>query len=54
MSVIIVLIILSFGMATFFLLAFLWAMKNNQYDDWYTASVRILLDDNENKINKLL
>ena len=53
MSVIIVLIIVSFGMATSFLLAFLWAMKNNQFDDWYTPSVRILFEDNKTKINKL-
>jgi cbb3-type cytochrome oxidase maturation protein len=28
-----------------FLIAFLWSVKNGQYDDDYTPSVRILFDD---------
>jgi len=45
MSVIIVLIIISFGVAAFFLAAFLWSVKSGQYEDTYTPAVRILLDD---------
>ena len=28
-----------------FLLAFLWSVKNGQYDDNYSPSVRMLFDD---------
>jgi len=31
--------------AVSFLAAFLWSIKNGQYDDDYTPSVRILFDD---------
>jgi cbb3-type cytochrome oxidase maturation protein len=31
--------------ATGFLVAFIWAVKNNQFEDDYTPSVRILFDD---------
>ena len=49
MSVIIVLILVSFGMALCFLVAFIWAVSNNQYEDTYTPSVRILADDRQTK-----
>lgn len=49
MSVIILLIGFSLLVATVFLFAFLWAVKNGQYEDRYTPSVRILFDDD--KIN---
>lgn len=45
MSVIIVLIFFSLLVAGFFLAAFLWAVRNGQYDDRYTPSVRILFDN---------
>lgn len=45
MSVIVVLIGVSVIVAGGFLIAFLWAVKNGQYDDKYTPSVRILFDD---------
>jgi cbb3-type cytochrome oxidase maturation protein len=45
MSVIIILIIASLLVATGFLISFLWAMGDGQYDDDYTPSVRILFDD---------
>jgi cbb3-type cytochrome oxidase maturation protein len=32
-----------------FLAAFLWSVKNGQYDDDYTPSVRILFDDSRKK-----
>lgn len=50
MSVIILLIGFSLLVATVFLFAFLWAVKNDQYEDRYTPSVRILFDnDKQNK-----
>jgi cbb3-type cytochrome oxidase maturation protein len=45
MSVIIILIIASLLVAAGFLISFLWAMGDGQYDDDYTPSVRILFDD---------
>lgn len=36
-------------MAIGFLLAFLWAVKSDQYEDDYTPSVRILFDDENSK-----
>ncbi len=61
-----VLIIISLLIAVGFLIAFLWAVKDNQYEDDYTPSVRMLFDDtkqdvemtnddkitDDNKINK--
>lgn len=35
--------------ALIFLGAFIWAVKSGQYDDKYTPSVRILLDDDVRK-----
>jgi cbb3-type cytochrome oxidase maturation protein len=46
-SVIILLIGFSLLVASVFLISFLWAVKNGQYDDRYTPSVRILFDDDE-------
>ena len=45
MSAIFLLIGISILVATFFLTAFLWSVKNGQYEDDYTPSVRILFDD---------
>lgn len=45
MNVIFYLIIISLVVAIGFLAAFFWAVKDGQYDDEYTPSVRILLDD---------
>ncbi len=45
MGVIILLIIACVVFAGGFLLAFLWAVKTGQFDDRYTPSMRILLDD---------
>lgn len=52
MAVIAVLIGCSFIIAAGFLAAFLWAVKNGQYEDKYTPSVRILLDDEINKVGQ--
>jgi cbb3-type cytochrome oxidase maturation protein len=58
MSVIIILIAASLIIASGFLIAFIWSIKNGQFDDDYTPSVRILFDDipsqekTEKSINK--
>ena len=53
MYAIFVLIIISLTVAVGFLITFIWAVKNNQYEDDYTPSVRILFDDDvKDKENK--
>lgn len=49
MSAIFFLIACSVVLALAFLIAFFWAHHNGQHDDLYTPSVRILLDEQENK-----
>lgn len=45
MQIILPLIILSLTVAVGFLFAFFWAVKDGQYDDDVTPSMRILVDD---------
>ena len=45
MSVIIILLISSLSIASLFLLAFIWNVKNGQYDDEVSPAIRILFDD---------
>jgi len=45
MSVMFILIFFSVTTAVIFLIAFIWAVKTGQFDDDYTPSVRILLDE---------
>lgn len=45
MKIILVLIAVSLLVAGGFLFAFFWAVKNGQYEDEYTPSVRMLMDD---------
>ena len=45
MSVLIILIAVSIVVAAGFLLAFIWSVRNGQYDDDYTPSVRMLFDN---------
>ncbi len=52
MSVIAVLIGFSLLVASGFLFAFFWAVRNGQYDDKYTPSIRILNDDINNNLIK--
>lgn len=47
MQVLIVLVICSLVVALGFLAAFFWSVNDNQYEDTYTPSMRILFDDNE-------
>lgn len=48
MSVILILLSASLIIATGFLVAFLWSVKNGQFDDHYTPSVRILFEEQTN------
>lgn len=45
MSVIFLLVIIGVVVAGLFLAGFIWAVKNGQYDDTYTPSVRMLFED---------
>lgn len=45
MSVLILLIAFSMLIAGGFLIAFIWSVKKGQFDDDYTPSIRILLED---------
>ena len=48
MSVLYLLIIFSLLIAGGFLIAFLWAVHNGQFDDRHTPSIRMLIDESEN------
>lgn len=45
MSVIILLLCISISVAAIFLAAFIWSVKNNQFDDEESPPLRILFDD---------
>jgi cbb3-type cytochrome oxidase maturation protein len=45
MSVVIVLILASLTVGLIFLGAFIWSVRNGQYEDTLTPSLRVLLDD---------
>ena len=45
MHALFILITISLILAIGFLIAFIWAVKSNQFEDDYTPSVRILFDD---------
>jgi cbb3-type cytochrome oxidase maturation protein len=47
MSALIVLLSISLLVAGGFLIAFIWSVRQGQYDDDYTPSIRILFDDKE-------
>ncbi len=46
MEIIVLLIGISLMVGLGFLIAFVWSVKNNQYEDTYTPSIRILFEDN--------
>ena len=52
MSIIYFLIGCSVMLALAFLIAFFWAQRSGQNDDLYTPSMRMLLDDEEDIIEK--
>lgn len=45
MQIIVLLILIGLVVAVGFLFAFFWAVKDGQYDDSMTPSMRILIDD---------
>lgn len=45
MSVVLILLAASLTVAIGFLAAFIWSVKNGQYEDDYTPSVRMLFED---------
>ena len=45
MSVILILLVASIGVAGLFLFAFLWGVKSGQFEDDYSPASRILFDD---------
>jgi cbb3-type cytochrome oxidase maturation protein len=45
MSVILILMLASLGVALLFLAAFIWAVRSGQFEDTCTPSMRILTDD---------
>lgn len=48
MKIIIFLLIVSLLVAIFFLIAYLWSVKNGQFDDDYSPAHRILFDEEKN------
>lgn len=52
MNVIFLLIGVSLIVAIVFLISFIWAAKDGQYEDDYTPSVRILFEDKPVKNDK--
>ena len=45
MSVVIILILASLGVALLFLGAFIWSVRSGQYEDTLTPSLRVLADE---------
>ena len=52
MSAIFIMIGASLLLAIGFLIAFIWSVKSNQYEDDYTPSVRMLFDNTTKQENK--
>lgn len=52
MEVILILITLSLMLGLSFLIAFLWAVKSNQFEDTHTPALRILIEDEKIKTDK--
>ena len=52
MSALFLLVGVSLFVALGFLCAFIWSVKNGQYDDDYTPSVRMLFEEPKNKDSK--
>lgn len=52
MSAIYIMVGASLLLAIGFLIAFIWSVKTNQYEDDYTPSVRMLFDNTKKQENK--
>jgi cbb3-type cytochrome oxidase maturation protein len=53
MSIVILLAVIGVVVAGGFLIAFIWAVKNGQYDDTESPAVRMLFDDSKPVQNKI-
>lgn len=53
MSVIVILLLASISVAALFLVAFIWSVKNGQFDDEFSPPQRILFDDALKDIDKI-
>ncbi|MEN9449247.1 MAG: cbb3-type cytochrome oxidase assembly protein CcoS [Bacteroidota bacterium] len=53
MSAIIIMLVGSLIIAGGFLIAFLWSVKDGQYDDDYSPAHRMLFDNTKKKENKV-
>ncbi|MFO1475181.1 MAG: cbb3-type cytochrome oxidase assembly protein CcoS [Verrucomicrobiota bacterium] len=49
MSVIVILILASLGMAVLFLFAFIWAARSGQFEDISTPALRVLMEEESPK-----
>ncbi len=52
MSIIYILLTISLVMASIFLGVFIWNLRNGQFDDDYTPSVRVLFEDTDTSTEK--
>ena len=52
MSVVIILILASLGVALLFLAGFVWAVRSGQYEDTVTPSLRVLAEDSPKTISE--
>jgi cbb3-type cytochrome oxidase maturation protein len=52
MNILFLLTSVSFVLAVFFLVAFVWAVRSGQYEDDYTPSVRMLFEDKVSPVEK--
>lgn len=50
MSAIILLLLVSIGIAAGFLLAFFWSVRDGQFDDDFSPARRILFEDDNKKV----
>ncbi len=54
MDILIILIPITFGLAVLGLIAFLWSLKDKQYQDLEGEANRILFDEEQQKDEKIL
>jgi len=52
MSVIVLLILASLGLAVAFLAGFIWAVRSGQFEDACTPSMRMLTDEDSSKARR--
>ena len=52
MSVVIILILASLGVALLFLGIFIWSVRSGQYEDTLTPAMRVLAEDAPEKISE--